>query len=78
VTVSATSEQILQQALALPPEERAELLDQLLAAFQGPTDPALDELWVAEAHDRLDAYHRGELEAVGIEEVLKEIDDQSA
>jgi hypothetical protein len=31
--MSATSEQILQQALALPPEERAELLEQLLAAF---------------------------------------------
>jgi putative addiction module component (TIGR02574 family) len=75
--VSATSEQILQQALALPPEERAELLEQLLAAFQGPTDPALDELWAAEAHDRLDAYDRGELEAVDVEEVLQEIDEKN-
>jgi putative addiction module component (TIGR02574 family) len=76
--VSATSEQILQQALALPPEERAELLEQLLAAFQGPTDPVLDELWAAEAHDRLAAYYRGELKAVAAEEVLKEIDEQNA
>ena len=75
--MSATSEQILQQALALPPEERAELLEQLLAAFQGPTDPALDELWAAEAHDRLDAYDRGELEAVDVEEVLQEIDEKN-
>ena len=75
--MSATGEQILQQALALPPEERAELLEQLLAAFQGPTDPALDELWAAEAHDRLDAYDRGELEAIDVEEVLEEIDEKN-
>lgn len=74
--MSATSEQILQQALALPPEERAELLERLLATFQGPTDPVLDELWANEAHDRLDAYDRGELEAVDVEEVLEHIDEQ--
>lgn len=76
--MSATSEQILQQALALPPEERAELLEQLLAAFQGPTDPRLDELWAAEAHDRLEAYDRGELESIDVEEVLDQIDEQNA
>ena len=73
-TVSATSEQILQQVLALPIEERAELLEQLIATFDGPTNPALDELWAAEAHDRLDAYNRGELEAIDVEEVFREID----
>jgi putative addiction module component (TIGR02574 family) len=72
--VSATSEQILQQALALPLEERAELIEQLLATFQGPTDPALDKLWIAEAHDRLDAYDRGDMEAVSAEEVFEEIE----
>jgi putative addiction module component (TIGR02574 family) len=76
--VSTTSEQILQQALALPPEERAELLEQLLAAFQGPTDPVLDELWAAEAHDRLEAFDRGELKAVSVEEVFEEIDEQNS
>ena len=73
--MSATSEQILQQALALPLEERAELLEQLLAIFQGPTDAVMDELWIAEAHDRLDAYDRGELEAVDVEKVLEQIDE---
>ena len=75
--MSATSDQILQQALALPPEERAELLEQLLAAFQGPTDPELDKLWVSESHDRLDAYDRGKLTAIDAEEVLEEIDKQN-
>ncbi len=74
--MSATSEQILQQALALPPEERAQLLEQLLATFDGPTNPALDELWVAEAHDRLDAYDRGELKAaISAEELFEQFEE---
>jgi putative addiction module component (TIGR02574 family) len=71
--MSANAEQILKEALALPPQERAELLEQLLATFQSPPDPHLDELWVREAEDRLDAYDRGELKAVPAEEVFDRI-----
>jgi putative addiction module component (TIGR02574 family) len=76
--VSATSEQILQQALALPLAERAELIEQLLATFEAPPDPTLDELWATEAHDRLDAYDRGELGVVSVEEVFEQIDEREA
>jgi len=69
--VSSTGEQILQQVLTLPLEERAELIERLLDMFEGPTDPALDALWIREAHDRLDAYDRGELKAVDIDEFLE-------
>jgi putative addiction module component (TIGR02574 family) len=74
--VSATSEQIIQQALALPLKERAELIEQLLATFEVPPDPTLNELWATEAHDRLDAYNRGELGLVNVEEVFKQIDER--
>jgi putative addiction module component (TIGR02574 family) len=76
--MSANSEQILQQALALPPEDRAEVVDRLLASLQTPPDPNLDELWAREAEDRLDAFDRGELDAVPAEEVLARIDRQRA
>ena len=69
--MSTATDQILRQALALPPEERAELVEQLLATFQTPHDPELDRLWAQEAHDRLDAFDRGDLSAVSIEEVFK-------
>lgn len=39
--MSANSEQILKEALALPPQERAELVERLLATFQAPPDPSL-------------------------------------
>ena len=73
--MSASGEQILQEALALPLEERAELIQRLLATFQAPPDPALDQLWANEAHDRLDAYDRGELKAIDVEEVFEQIDE---
>lgn len=72
--MSTNSEQILQQALSLPVEERAKLIDRLLETFDTPPDPVLDQLWANEAHDRLDAYDRGELEAVNADEVFDEIE----
>ena len=70
----STSKQILQEALALPLEEKVHLIEQLLATFQAPPDPALDQLWANEAHDRLDAYDRGELDSVDIEEIFEQND----
>ncbi len=74
--MSANGEQILKQALALSPEDRAEVVDRLLASFQTPPDPLLDELWAREAEDRLDAYDRGELGALPAEEVFARIERQ--
>ncbi len=76
--MSASSEQILKQALALSLQERAELVEQLLATFQMPPDPHIDELWAREAEDRLDAYDRGELKAVPAEEVFSRIKQRRA
>ena len=76
--MSASSEQILKEALALPLQERAELVEQLLATFQSPLDPQIDELWAREAEDRLDAYDRGELKAGPAEEVFNRIKQRRA
>ena len=71
--MSSNAEEIIKEARALPVEERAELLEVLLATFQSPPDPHLDELWVAEAEDRLDAYERGELAAIPADEVFRKV-----
>ena len=76
--MSASSEQILKDALALPLQERAELVEQLLATFQSPPDPYIDELWAREAEDRLDAYDRGEIKSVPAEEVFNRIKQRRA
>ena len=59
------------QARKLSPDERMELVDDILASVDEP-DPAVDRLWAKEAEDlaRLAAYRRGEIKAVPLQEVL--------
>ena len=74
--MSSNDEKILQDALNLPPQDRAEVLERLMATFQEPPDSELDKLWAQEAEDRIDAYDRGELESVSAEEVFARIERQ--
>jgi len=76
--MSASSEKVLQEALSLPPKDRAEVLERLLETFQEPPDPELDKLWAQEAEDRIDAYDRGELASVSSEDVFATIDRERA
>ena len=57
------------QARNLPPAERIELVDEILASLD-ETDPAIDRLWAKEAEERLAAYRRGEIKALALKEVL--------
>jgi len=53
-------EDILANALELPPLERAELVESLLSSFEFPSRGTIDSLWAQEAEDRVDAFERGE------------------
>jgi len=64
------SRQVLREALDLPPVDRAELVEQVRASFEFPARQEIDAAWAKEAQDRIDAYERGEIEAVPAEEVL--------
>ncbi|MGZ5437309.1 MAG: addiction module protein, partial [Pyrinomonadaceae bacterium] len=74
IGMSSNAEKILQEALNLTPQDRAEVLERLLATFQEPPDPEIDKLWAQEAEDRIDAYDRGELGSVSAEEVFARIE----
>ena len=65
----ATPEEILKEAISLPPSEQAKLVDYLISFLDKP-DPELDKLWAEEAESRLDAYNRGDLKVVSLDEVL--------
>jgi len=71
------SQQVLREALDLPPVDRAELVEQILASFEFPARREIDAAWAKEAEDRIDAYERGQIESVPAEEVFKEIDRQA-
>ena len=49
------------EALALPPDERSELLDRLLASLEaGPLDPAWEKEWADEVDRREAAIESGQ------------------
>ena len=55
--------ELLDEARKLSAEERAALIEALLDTLE-PTDPDIDAAWAAESEGRIDAYLRGELQAV--------------
>jgi putative addiction module component (TIGR02574 family) len=50
------------KARTLSPNERVALVEDVLDSLDS-SDPAVEQLWVKEAADRLAAYRRGELSA---------------
>jgi putative addiction module component (TIGR02574 family) len=72
--MSPQADQVLLDALKLSPVERAELIERLLASFSFPDRKAIDELWAAEAEDRIDAYERGEIKSRTAAEVFARIE----
>ncbi len=67
------SRRILTEAMALPPMDRAELVEQLLASFDFPARAEIDAAWSTEAEDRLRAYERGDMDALTAEAVFRRI-----
>jgi len=67
-------EQILAEALKLPPMERAELVENLLISFEFQSREKIDALWAEEAEDRIDAFERGEMVTIPAKDVFAEIE----
>ena len=67
--MTPTSETLSAQAAQLAPEERIQLVERILNSLDQP-DAALDALWANDANDRLAAYRRGEIKAVGLSDVI--------
>lgn len=65
------SKDLLEQAMALKPDERFMIVEGLLKSLDEP-DRKIDEIWVAEAEKRLKAYREGTLEGIPMEEVFRD------
>lgn len=69
--VSKNGAQVLEKALVLPPDERAELAARLLSSLDTERQCKIDEMWPEEAEDRIDALERGEIRAVSVKEAFE-------
>lgn len=73
--MSKRGTQVLEEALSLPPGDRAELADRLLTSLDSSPQHGIDELWAQEAEDRVDAFERGEIKAVTSTKAFDRIKD---
>ena len=64
-----TANAILDQALELSATERATVAEKLLFSLDSP-DSKIDAIWAKEADSRVEAYNKGEIEAIPSEEVF--------
>ena len=73
--MTAEAEQVLAQALNLPPKERAELAERLFSSLDIGQEE-LDRLWAREAENRIDAFERGDIKAISAKQVFKNISNR--
>jgi putative addiction module component (TIGR02574 family) len=71
--MSTEGSRILNEVLALPVDERAELVDRILDSLGETPDKERLEKWATETESRLDAIDRGELNTRPGEEVLADL-----
>lgn len=69
-------EQLLISALKLPPTDRAQLADSLLASLDELPPTELDALWAAEAERRLGEIRNGKVQLRTGEEVFAALRDR--
>ena len=69
-----SNDRIFEEALKLPPVERAELVESLLTSFEFRSRKTIDAVWAQESEERIDTFERGEMAAIPAEQVFAEIE----
>jgi hypothetical protein len=71
--VTAEAKKILEEALALPHDQRRRIAELLFDSVSTETADEIEAAWVAEAVHRADELERGEAEALDGESVLQDL-----
>jgi putative addiction module component (TIGR02574 family) len=74
--MSSEARKVLEDAMALSPDERAALARELLASLDGEHDPGVDEAWAAEITRRAERFRAGESKGIPWEEVKASLREQ--
>ena len=70
-----TTEHLVDEARKLPPAQRIDLIETILATLTEP-DPEWNTAWAHEAEDRVAAYLRGDMKAVDFDQALAKHDTE--
>lgn len=69
------TKQLIDEAVSLPVEERALVVDSLLRSLNQP-ESEIDKQWAKEAKRRLDELRSGQVKAISGEEVFRKVWDR--
>ncbi|MDF1882108.1 addiction module protein [Sulfurimonas sp. MAG313] len=67
-------DEIYYEAMQMQPLEKAKLIEKLMLSLDMPTSE-VEDAWKEEIDIRVDAYTKGELKTIPMEEVLKKYED---
>ena len=70
-----TIEQLIEQALALPGESRAQLADLLVESLEGDDLGRIEQLWITEAKRRRNDVREGKIRTIEGEEAIRRVRD---
>jgi putative addiction module component (TIGR02574 family) len=73
MAMSPAAEQVLQAAMTLPENERAEVANCLWESVEGFVTPEIEAAWQAEIAERIRAVDAGEVELIPAEEVFNRL-----
>ena len=71
--MSSTARKVLEEALNLPDEERADVAAALLESLDGPPDPGVEEAWREEIARRLQEVREGKVQLIPWQEVRRRL-----
>ena len=74
--VTSTAKKILDEALALPEDDRRRVAERLLDSMPRETAEEIERAWNEEAMRRADALERGEAQALDGEESLRGLEEE--
>jgi putative addiction module component (TIGR02574 family) len=68
--MSRSAAEVLEEALALPEDQRAQVAERLVASLDGEVEPDADAQWGAEIELRLARIEAGQAKSVSMDESL--------
>jgi len=63
-------QKLIEEIMELSPSKKAKIINKLLNSLDKP-DKEIDEKWKKEVEDRIDAFEKGEIKSVSLEQVLQ-------
>ena len=73
ITMSERTESVINEALSLPPVERAELIERLYESMRSEREREIEQAWAQESERRIDELQSGKESTVSYEQMKREL-----